>query len=91
MKRECLADSKSMYVTRAAAQNCGEECSRFMIESGFIKGESSLCVFWHAGREFRCVVHGGDLPSWEAQLDWFCKASQRGLIQALRKVRSEQE
>ena len=64
---------KSMYGTRGAAQNWGGEYSKFMVESGFRKGTSSPCVFWHPDREIRCVVHCDDFTvlSWETQLDWF--------------------
>ena len=63
----CGKLKKSMHGTRDAAKNWGEEYSKFMIESGFRRGKSSPCVFWHPDREIRCVVHGDDFTvlAWE--------------------------
>ena len=65
----CGRLKESMHGTRDVAQNWGEDCSRFMVESGFVRGRSSPRVFRHPDREIRCVVHGDDF--WEAQPDWF--------------------
>ena len=64
---------KSMYGTRDAAQNWRAEYTEFMIAVGFRRGKSNPCVFWHAEREIRCVVHGDDFAvlGWESQLNWF--------------------
>ena len=64
---------KSMYGTRDAAQNWGEEYAKFMVDIGFRRGKSSPCVFWHKGKALRCVVHGDDftLLGWKKELDWF--------------------
>ena len=68
-----------MHGTRDAAQNWGEECSRSVDESGFVRGESSPCVFWHPDRDIHCVVHGDDftVPSRETQLDWLWETIQK--------------
>jgi len=71
----CARLKKSMYGTRDAAQNWGHAYSGFLVKIGFVRGESSPCVFFHDKRELRCVVHGDDFTilGWEKDLDWFWK------------------
>ena len=64
---------KALYGTRDAAQNWEYEYSAFMIGVGFSRGRSSPCVFRHASRDLRVVVHGDDFTvlGKEASLNWF--------------------
>ena len=49
----------SMYGTRDAAQNWGEECASTMKNIGFEQGAASPCTFSHASKGLRCYIHGG--------------------------------
>ena len=64
---------KSLYGTRDAAQNWEEEYIGFMNDIGFDSGKASPCLFHHADREIRAVVHGDDftLLGHRDDLDWF--------------------
>ena len=72
----------SMYGTLDAAQNWQAECSQRLIESGFVRGTASPCVFHHVVLGIRTLVHGDDYVSvgqpdqlkWlEGQLQQKCK------------------
>ena len=62
----------SMYGTRDAAQNWGEECSDTMIQAGFKRGLASPCTFYHPTRQIRTYIHGDDYVSVGKgeQLEW---------------------
>ena len=53
----------SMYGTRDAAQNWGEECANTLKEMGFEQGKASPCVFNHKDRKIRTYIHGDDFVS----------------------------
>ena len=55
--------NKSMYGTKAAAQNWQSEVQRTMHELGFVQGRSSSVLFWHPVRRIRALVHGDDFGS----------------------------
>ena len=65
--------NERMYGTRDAAQNWDVEFFEFLVQSGFIQGKSVVCLFYHAKRNIRLVVHGDDFTvlGEESQLDWF--------------------
>ena len=48
----------SMYGSRDAAQNWGEECAETMVEAGFAIGKASPRTFFHADRSLGTYVHG---------------------------------
>ena len=62
----------SMYGTRDAAQNWGEECAKTMTDMGFEKGRASPCTFLHKDRHIRAYIHGDDFVSVgkEEDLQW---------------------
>ena len=64
---------RSMYGTRDAAQNWELECSRFMQDLGFNRGQASPCVSHHHSRNIMTVIHGDDftLLGSAEDLDWF--------------------
>ena len=51
---------QSLYGTRDAAQNWERAYGEFMEEIGFHRGKASPCIFRHADRDLRVVVHGDD-------------------------------
>ena len=51
--------TSSMYGTRDAAQNWGEECAENMVEAGFARGNAPPCIFYHRERGLRTYIHGG--------------------------------
>ena len=53
----------SMYGTRDAAQNWGEECAKTMKDIGFAQGTASPCTFTHKERGIRTYIHGDDYVS----------------------------
>jgi len=69
----CAKLKKSMYGTRDAAQNWGYAYTQFMCDTGFVRGQSSPCVFWNPERVLRCVVHGDDFTvlGHKEDLNWF--------------------
>ena len=69
----CGKLDKSMYGTRDAAQNWEETYVGFMESLGFQRGRASPCVFSHAKRGVRAVIHGDDFTilGFEGELDWF--------------------
>ena len=64
---------KAMYGTRDAAQCWEREYVGFMKRLGFATGRSSRCIFWHAERGIRAVIHGDDFTLFgrRDELDWF--------------------
>ena len=50
----------SMYGTRDAALNWGEECASTMTELGYERGKASPCTFYHPARQLRTYIHGDD-------------------------------
>ena len=62
----------AMYGTRDAAQNWEREYESAFLALGFTQGLSSPCVFYHAERDIRTVVHGDDFTSIsdDVQLKW---------------------
>ncbi len=64
---------KHMYGTRAAAMGWHSEYSGTLIDSGFVPGTASACVFYHPERNLTCSVHGDDLTTTgtKRDLDWF--------------------
>jgi len=65
-----------MYGTRRAADGWHSESSEAPERIGFVRGESSACVFWHLQRRIISSVHGDDFTSAGSKesLDWFKKA-----------------
>ena len=51
---------KAMYGTRDAAQNWEYAYVDFMEGRDFVRGKASPCMFYHAQRNIRVVVHGDD-------------------------------
>ena len=62
----------SMYGTRDAAQNWGEECAATMEQMGFERGKASPCTFSHTQRKLECYIHGDDFVTtgMEQNLKW---------------------
>ena len=62
-----------MYGTRKAADGWHCEYSGAMEDMGFVRGESSACVFRHQEKQMICSVHGDDFTTAgpKASLDWF--------------------
>ena len=52
---------KSLYGTRSAAANWEEEYAGTFNEMGFIKGIGSPCIFVHAHKDIKIVIHGDDI------------------------------
>ena len=50
----------SLYGTRDAAVLWQECLSEHLISIGFVRAVSNPCVFFHAGRGLRAMVHGDD-------------------------------
>lgn len=77
-----------MYGTRRAADGWHSECSDALEELGFIRGQSSACVFWHPDRCLISSVHGDDFTTAgpKENLDWFRKSLEcrYGLKEAAR-------
>ena len=51
------------YGTRRAADGWHSEYSEALEEMGFIRGQSSACVFWHPERQLITSVHGDDFST----------------------------
>ena len=81
---KCGLLKKAMYGTRDAAQNWELEYTEMMVEAGFKQGLYSACVFYHAEKKVRVVVHGDDFTVLGPgkSLDWF-----RGVIQKRMEVK----
>jgi hypothetical protein len=80
----CGILEKSMYGTRDAAQSWENEYTDMLADAKFAQGKHSACVFFHAEREVRVVVHGDDFTvlGRSEQLDWF-----RGVISKRMEVK----
>ena len=65
----------SMYGTRDAAQNWGEEFAETMRAIGFTQGRASPCTFYHEEKGIRTYIHGDDFVSVcsDNNLKWFRK------------------
>ena len=55
--------NKSMYGTKAAAQNWQAEVQKTMAELGLMQGKSNPVLFHHPVRKVRVLVHGDDFRS----------------------------
>ena len=57
---------------RDAAQKWEKQYEQTFLRLGFAQGKSSPCVFYHAERDLRIVVHGDDITSAgdDEQLKW---------------------
>ena len=53
----------ALYGTRDAASLWQECLAQHLTEIGFVRGRSNPCVFFHAGRKLRTLVHGDDYAS----------------------------
>jgi hypothetical protein len=62
-----------MYGTRPAADGWYCEYSETLEASGFVRGESSACVFRHPEKDLLASVHGDDFTTVgpKSSLDWF--------------------
>ncbi len=69
----CGKLNQSMYGTRDAAQNCGEEYTSFHTSIGLRKGRASPYAFFNKERNIRVLVNGDDFTTLglSGQLDWF--------------------
>ena len=69
----------SMYGTRDAAQNWGEECAATMEQIGFERGVASPCTFSHPERKLKCYIHGDDFVTMglDHNLKWMKKELER--------------
>ena len=65
----CAKLRKSLYGTRDAALNWARIYTEVLESLGFVKGRSSPCAFFHAGRQIRTVVHGDNFVSEGADPD----------------------
>ena len=54
---------KSLYGTRDAPLNWELQIRKVMVALGFKQGKSNPCIYFHAGRDLRTVVHGGDFTT----------------------------
>ena len=54
---------KSLYGTRDAPLNWELQIRKVMITLGFKQGKSNPCIYFHAGRDLRKVVHGDDFTT----------------------------
>ena len=62
-----------MYGTRDASLNWECEYIRFMESIGFVKGQSSPCLFYNKSKDLRAVIYGDDFTilGSEDALNWF--------------------
>ena len=69
---ECAKLESSMYGIRDAAIDWHDECTRQLIDSGFVQGRASPCVFHRPSRKIKTCVHGDDYVSSgkEKNLKW---------------------
>ena len=67
---------RHMYGTRSAADGWQEEYSTMLVRLGFVQGDSSANVFFHAQRRIAVSVHGDDFTACGPadSLDWYEKA-----------------
>ena len=54
---------KSLYGTRDAPLNWELQIRKVMVALGFKQGKSNPCIYFHAGRDLRTVVHGDDFTT----------------------------
>ena len=54
---------KSLYGTRDAPLNWELQIQKVMLALGFKQGKSNPCIYYHAGRDLRTVVHGDDFTT----------------------------
>ncbi len=45
---------------RTAASSWEKECTKILVEAGFLVGKANACTFYHPNREIRIFVHGED-------------------------------
>ena len=60
---KCAKLEYSMYGTRDAAIHWHDEYTQQLVQSGFVQGKASPCVFYHPARKIRTCVHGDDYVS----------------------------
>eukprot|EP00972_Heterocapsa_arctica_P052421 7713312-Heterocapsa_arctica.AAC.1 len=63
----------SLYGTRDAAQNWGEELWDTLKKLGFVKGKASSSLFHLPRRQLKAAVHGDDITvkGWRARVEAF--------------------
>ena len=49
-----------MYGTRDAAFNWSQECTRTLVNSGYVRGGANPCFFQHPITKVAVMVHGDD-------------------------------
>ena len=54
---------KSLYGTRDAPLNWELQIRKVMVAIGFKQGKRNPCIYFHAGRDLRTVVHGDDFTT----------------------------
>ena len=54
---------RSLYGTRDAAANFQVEVAKVMKKAGFVVSKASPSVYYHPGRDLKCLVHGDDFIS----------------------------
>ena len=54
---------KSLYGTRDAPLNWELQIRKVMVALGFKQGKSNPCIYFHASRDLRTVVHGDDFTT----------------------------
>ena len=71
----------SVYGTRDAGQNWGEECADTMKAIGFEQGKASPCTFYHKSRRIRTYIHGDDFVSvgTDKDLNWLKEQIEKTL------------
>ena len=71
----------SMHGIRNAAQIWGDKCADTMKSIGFEQGKASPCTFYHAERNIRTYIHGGDYVSVgkEEQLVWLKRCTREAI------------
>ena len=57
-KGKCCLLKKHMYDTRAAANECHQECSSFLKAIGVAQWVASPSIFVHSARNVATIVHG---------------------------------
>ena len=60
-ENRCGLLKKSLYGTRDAAQNWGDELGATLQDMGLRKGKASPCLFYSARRRLKAAVHGDDI------------------------------
>lgn len=85
---KCGRLKKALYGTRDAARAWEMEYNRTLVKLGFVAGKSSTCVFYHAEKDMRLVVHGDDfvLSGKERHLNWFADELKNMYLVKIRGV-----